>query len=277
MRENNEIYTMTINNGHRYTKNDDAHILLTCEHASDYIPEEYDLLGMCEVDLQNSKDLFDPGSKEVTELLAKKLNASALYADFSRLVIDCNRRLDAVTKNDNTYHSCALKRELLVEDMEGERMLQIPKNCIDCSDDFAKEELERYGRYAVPYIQTAHDLVRNMRKKHEKSYLVQIHSFFPTYNGDERTVDISVLYDRSESTAQRVIDHLRGRTDLYVAGNDPWDMRDTDGVVFTEADKSEDVEIIAFDVNNKHLRDKEGIKKISNLICDALRAELVPQ
>lgn len=262
-------------NGHRYICRDASNIFLTCEHASDHIPSKYGTLGLTHEDLQHSKDLYDPGSREMAEYLEDQLKSSALYADVSRLVIDYNRRLDAATKNDNAYHTCPLKTQLLVEKNGHESIVQIPGNIYDNQVIFEAEEKKRYNEYVVPYVNTAYDVLDVLRTKHHKTYIVQIHSFFPQYNGQKRHVDICVLYDRAKDAAERIVKNIQSHTSLCVAANDPWNMKDIDGVVFNKVYDMDNVEVIGFDINNKHLQTKKGIKKISQLILHAIQSELV--
>ncbi len=261
-------------NGHHYVVADSSHILLTCEHASQQIPAQFHNLGLSQEERLHAKDLYDPGSRDMTAYLSESLHASALYADVSRLVIDYNRRLDAQNKHANTYHSCPLKTELIVEKNGREELIAIPQNIFADATAFATEEKKRYETYVVPYVESAYTILDQLRTKHQKLYIVQVHSFFPTYNGVERDVDIAVLYDDAEDVGHRVTCDLQGRTNLVVAENRPWSMKDTDGVVFEKIYDMDDVDIIAFDVNNKHLKTQSGVKKIAQLLTESLRAQL---
>lgn len=262
-------------NSCRLVFNGDSNIFFTCEHASKKIPKEYAGLGLSKSEKENCKDLYDVGSFEMTNFLAKKLNSSALCADVSRLVIDCNRRLNAKNKDKDKHHSCALKTELLVE-MDGiEKMIKIPGNVFSDKEAYLAEEKRRYEKYATPYLHAAYKTIDELRKKHKKSYIIQLHSFYPQYNGDKRTVDIGVLFDRAEEISKRIANNLRKNTSLCVMENEPWSIQDTDGIVFEKVENMKDVEVIVFDINNKHLRTKEGIKKIANLLFVAIKEELV--
>jgi predicted N-formylglutamate amidohydrolase len=252
-----------------------SNIFLTCEHASRNIPREYENLGLSESQKENCKDLYDVGALEMTNFLAKELKAGALCSDISRLVIDCNRRLDAKNKNENKHHACALKTELLVEEAGIEKMIEIPGNIFLDQEKYRTEEKRRYEKYATPYLNAAYSAIDELRKKHKKSYIIQLHSFYPTYNGDKRTVDIGVLYDQAKESAGRIARNLQKKTSLCVAENKPWSIKDTDGIVFKEVEKMSDVEVIVFDINNKHLRTQEGIEKIAKLIFLAIKEELV--
>lgn len=96
-----------------------------------------------------------------------------------------------------------------------------------------------------------------------------IHSFFPVYNGDVRKVDMGVLYDKSKNVSKKIIKNLRKNTDLKIGDNNPWKMKDIDGI-FSGLKKEDGIEIVAFDINNKHLRNKKDINKIALLIYKSL-------
>ena len=261
--------------GHHLVSEGNSNIFLTCEHASKNIPQKYENLGLSISELENCKDLYDPGAAEITQILAKELGANALVADISRLVIDYNRKLNSKTKNNNKHHSCALKTELLVEENGVEKMVKIPGNISTNDNKFEAEEQERYTEYVMPYINEGYVVIEKLRKKHKKTYVMQIHSFYPKYNGEERTVDIGVLYYPEKSAnAEKLLNNLQEKTDLCVAGNRPWSMQDIDGVVFEEVEKMQDVEVIGFDINNKHLKTKKGIEKIVKLLLSAIQEEL---
>src|SRR5579872_6562690 len=67
-----------------------APVLLTCDHASRRVPAGLDLLGLTDVALAQHIG-WDIGAAAVTRLLAPLLDAPAVLAGYSRLVIDCNR------------------------------------------------------------------------------------------------------------------------------------------------------------------------------------------
>src|SRR5262245_12393517 len=65
-------------------------IVLLCEHASSYIPPEYDGLGLGAADLERHI-AWDIGAAEVTRHLSAMLDAAAFLGTYSRLMIDLNR------------------------------------------------------------------------------------------------------------------------------------------------------------------------------------------
>src|SRR3972149_6211381 len=73
-----------------------ARAVLICDHAGRAIPRALGHLGLDEAALARHI-AWDIGIADVTRRLAKALDAVAVLAGYSRLVIDCNRRLDDPT------------------------------------------------------------------------------------------------------------------------------------------------------------------------------------
>ena len=67
-----------------------ASVVLVCDHASNRIPANLDQLGLGSVEL-SQHIAWDIGAAPVARLLAERLDAPAVLAGYSRLVIDCNR------------------------------------------------------------------------------------------------------------------------------------------------------------------------------------------
>ena len=67
-----------------------ADIILISEHASNHIPDEYNNLGLSK-ELLELHIAWDIGIGQVTRNLSEMLDAPAILARFSRLLIDANR------------------------------------------------------------------------------------------------------------------------------------------------------------------------------------------
>ena len=246
-------------------------ILFTCEHASRRIPREYNRLGLRLEDLKNSKDWNDPGSYDLMRLLAEHFQASFLTANFSRLVIDANRRLDATTAHKDTFYSCALKQNVLVETESGEHLVPIPGNVVK---NGVAEEKRRWNAFVRPYQEKGIELAKKILSAHDQCILVQIHSFYPTYNGKLRTVDIDVVSDVARPSLSPLISALKKQKDYKIGDNKPWGMKDVDGGIFDSLQKRPSYTVFAFDVNNKNLGKKTDIKAVSGVITQALKTVL---
>jgi len=68
-----------------------AQVLLLCDHATSFVPESLDKLGLDDA-LLCRHIAWDIGIAEVTRSLSDRLDAPAVLSRFSRLVIDPNRQ-----------------------------------------------------------------------------------------------------------------------------------------------------------------------------------------
>lgn len=68
--------------------------VLTCDHASNFVPREFGNLGLPDSELQRHI-AWDPGALPVARLLSEAMDAPLIETCISRLVLDCNRPLDA--------------------------------------------------------------------------------------------------------------------------------------------------------------------------------------
>lgn len=247
-----------------------TNIILTAEHASNFIPKEFGNLGLTKKERQGAKDLYDPGAYEVMMRLQNILKTSFIYPNFSRLVIDPNRRLNAKTNKDNTYHSSALKTQLICEIDGQETLINISKNIVA---NTAEEEKKRWELFVEPYERVIENMTEKVFKIHRQIYLIQIHSFYPVYNGDIRQVDIGVIHD-GNNQAQEIIKILRRDTDLVIGDNQPWGMAAVDGGIMKPFMADKNITVIAFDINNKHLRRHRGIRNIAGKLEAVLKSTL---
>ena len=139
-------------------------LILLCDHASNNIPNEYDLLGLPAKELERHIG-YDIGVAEVSKALANRLNVSAILTNFSRLLIDPNRGEDDLT--------------LVMQISDG---VVIPKNVNVTSLEIKK----RIQQYYQPY----HDAISETIKQYQEfgvcPVLFSIHSFTPSWRGQSR-------------------------------------------------------------------------------------------
>ena len=158
----------------------DAPVLLVCEHASNFIPEPFDNLGLTE-DVRHSHVAWDPGALGVSTRLAVHLNAPLVAGCVSRLVYDCNR--------PTTAHDAVPARSEIYD---------IPGNQNLTKDALAQRATNVY----VPFRDC---LAAEIARRPSVQVLVTIHSFTPIYNGTPREVGIGILHGDDDRFAAQMI------------------------------------------------------------------------
>lgn len=161
----------------------DAPIFLTCEHASERLPDGY-AWHPNDQRLVGTHWAFDLGAADLVWDLARALNAPAALSRFSRLLVDPNRP----ETSDTLFRAQA----------EG-GIVELNR---DLSD---QEKASRLDRFYRPY----HDAIDRHLTGHGSTVLFSIHTFTPVYEGEQRKVEVGVLFDTQDELAERAAQAIR--------------------------------------------------------------------
>ncbi len=183
-----------------------ADFILLCDHASNHMPAGVSL-GINDVQLKRHIS-YDIGIKGVTEMLASSLNCPAIFSKFSRLYIDCNRFFDDPTLTSSVSDGT-----------------QIPLNA-NISDE---QKQYRWDNIHQPYQRGVHKLIGDYvdRANGKIPLIVSMHSYTNNFvsTGEYRPWKISVLWQRDELLAKKLIEILRFNTGFDIGDNEPYDER----------------------------------------------------
>lgn len=185
----------------------DSAFLLVCDHASNRIPGYLHDLGL-DPETLNTHIAWDPGAAMVARRLAERLDAPLVLANYSRLVIDCNRPAESP--------------ESILEISHG---TEIPGN----RNLTAGQRAERKKSLFDPYHQAIHGLLEE--RKGMTRAMVSIHSFTPVLQGRGRPWSIGVCYDDDRRLVEILLAALPGRVQGEVGDNQPYAIEK--GVDFT--------------------------------------------
>jgi len=185
-----------------------APVLLTCDHASRLVPAALDRLGLTEAVLAQHIG-WDIGAAAVTRLLAPMLDAPAVLAGYSRLVIDCNRRPDDPSS--------------IPSESDG---IAIPGNA--ALDGAARRE--RRARLFEPYHAAIDRLLAHLAIGGRAPAVISMHSFTPQMKGFARPWHIGVLWDGEGRIAKPLLAALRAELDPALVGDNlPYSAREPVG------------------------------------------------
>ncbi|HAD25902.1 MAG TPA: N-formylglutamate amidohydrolase [Alphaproteobacteria bacterium] len=178
----------------------DPRILIICDHACNYVPPEYDNLGLPATEFHRHI-AWDIGAADVTRALSDYLDAPAVLSGFSRLLIDPNRGSDDPT--------------LVMKLSDG---AIIPGN-----RHVSEAELShRVTGFYQPYHDAIAERLRIARAAGIAPVLISVHSFTPVFHGHERPWHVGILWDRDARIAGPLIDALRRDPQLCVGDNAPY-------------------------------------------------------
>lgn len=207
----------------------DGAVLLLCDHASNAVPGDIDLgIDPALLDLHIAIDI---GAAAVTRALAAKLDAPAVLATVSRLVIDLHREPD---------HG-----GLIPATSDGHR---IPGN-------EGVDRAARIARFHAPYHRRLRDQIRRQRP----ALILSIHSFTPQLEqgGTPRPWQVGILYNRDIRAARPAVEwfHARG---ILTGDNEPYSGRLLNATLNRHAE-AQGIPSIAIEIRNDLIRDPAGV------------------
>jgi len=229
-----------------------APMLLVCDHASRAFPEHLGTLGVAEPDTFEHI-AWDIGAAEVTRGLARALGATTVLCNWSRLVVDCNRRLSDPTA--------------FIEISDG---ITVPGNASMTTED----REWRVKRIWEPYHAVIDKLLDQRLAEGTCPAFLSIHSFTPLLGDIARPWHVGVLWDQDDRLAIPVLESLRSVEGLHVGDNEPYSGRHpTDYTLHAHAG-SRGLPYLGFEIRQDLLATRSGIDYWVGLLEKAIRLAL---
>jgi predicted N-formylglutamate amidohydrolase len=168
-------------------------LLISCEHASQRMPPAWSW-DPADAWIRDTHWAYDIGAAVLVRELCAAMGAGAVLANFTRLLVDPNRPAASPT----LVRTHAEGREVVLNS--------------DIDDD------ERGRRLA--YWEAYHSALDAAARDSRAPVLLAIHSFTPSYEGQEREFDLGVLFDQEEELGARLAEALRAVGDVRL--NEPY-------------------------------------------------------
>ena len=176
--------------------------VILCDHASNHIPAELNDLGLAPADLRRHI-AWDIGAAGVAEALSDIFDAPAVLSPASRLVIDCNRHLDAA--------------DLIPERSDA---TLVPRN----QNLTADARTARIERWFEPYHAAVESIFIHRESRGLGSVALSIHSMTDNLAGSRRPWQIAFSHHGDRSLVDPIIAILRRSAGLEVGDNQPYSM-----------------------------------------------------
>lgn len=176
--------------------------LLVSDHAGRRRPDRLGDLGVGRADWARHV-ASDLGIKGVGAILARLLDAPLIEQRYSRLVIDCNRA---------PGHPGSIP--------EVSEAVAVPANRgLDRDARQARED-----EILHPYHAAIAAALARRAGAGRRTVLVALHSFTPSYLGEERPWQAAILHGDHGDYARFVLSLLQGEPDLVVGDNEPYSL-----------------------------------------------------
>lgn len=224
------------------------HFIITCEHASNAVPAEWAHLFRGSEPVLGSHRGWDPGALELAKKMADSLDASLHIYPWTRLLIELNR-----SKGHKSVFS------------EFTRSLPIDHKSLLLS------------AYWSPYRENVREDIQKAVAIGKRVIHISVHTFTPIWKGEERDLDIGLLYDPQRKNEQEFCRNWRKKLKSQVPGfrirmNRPY-LGSSDGhTTSLRKDLSENNYLgIEIEVNQKYwFKDQPDWNSLCNRLAESL-------
>jgi predicted N-formylglutamate amidohydrolase len=224
---------------------DPPRLMLTCEHASPAVPEEYADLGLTPEQLGDHVG-WDIGAAVVTAELNRLLGAPAVFSAASRLLVDCNRDLHDADLIPHASHGLAIPGNAAID---------------------AAERARRLARFYDPY----HAAIDAELSGRPDVLLLSVHSFTPQLDGCARPFDVGVLFDGFDDLADTLACSIAA-SGFAVRMNEPYSA--LDGLIFSARShgRRHGARYLELEINNRLLRTDANARAIAARLAESIAA-----
>lgn len=218
-------------------------LLLVCDHASDRFPR---LLGDMGLDpfARRCHLAIDIGAGAVTEYVADSLGATAVLAQYSRLVVDCNRNL--------------MDSSAFLQYGDG---IRVPGNC-RLQD--ADRKLRAEGIYH-PYHAAIDAQLERLSQPGVPPVFVAIHSFTPVLDGVSRPWEIGVLWDNDQDLHVHFVTEFR-REGFVTGDNEPYSGKAPADYTIDNHAEPRGLPCVGIEIRQDLLSNAAGVARVGNAL-----------
>lgn len=227
-----------------------ANVMLVGDHASNTIPKALGNLGLDDAALEQHI-AYDIGSRKLIHHLSEHLDAPAILAGYSRLVVDLNRSLEDPSLmpevSDNTV-------------IEGNKNLS------------QEHRNQRIKSFFTPYRCAVDMMLRRFKEKEVVPAFISIHSFTPEMAGFSRPWHIGVLWDKDPRIPLPLMQNLRAHPDgLNIGENEPYSGRHPADYTIDHHAEAAGVPHVSIEIRQDLVNTEAGAERWASILDDALR------
>ena len=174
-----------------------ANVVLICDHASNFIPDAYESLGLGE-DMLATHIAWDIGAEGMTRHLSQLLDAPAILARHSRLLVDTNRTVDDLTS--------------ILEVSDGVRIYG--------NEGISGDERSlRIKNFHKPFHAVCDEVIKP--RLDQTPHIIGVHTFTHIFGGLKRDLELAVLWSHDRRLADKFGKAFEG-LGFSVGWNEPY-------------------------------------------------------
>jgi predicted N-formylglutamate amidohydrolase len=226
-----------------------AKVLLVGDHVSNLIPQSLQQLGL-EDWVLHEHVAYDIGSRKLLTHLVDHLDAPAVMAGYSRLVVDLNRSLEDPTVIPEVSDN-----------------IPIPGNQNLSREDRAR----RVHSFYTPYRAAIDHALHGFRERGIVPAFISIHSFTPQMAGFERPWHIGLLWDKDPRIPVPLLQRLRAQpAGINVGDNEPYSGKHPADYTIDHHAEAAGLPHVSIEVRQDLVNTEAGAEKWATILAEAL-------
>jgi predicted N-formylglutamate amidohydrolase len=229
-------------------ENGQSPFLIVADHAGKVMPRALDRLGLPETECERHI-AWDIGIAAVCRLMADTLDATLVEQNYSRLVIDCNRRPGSQTS---------------IPDIS--ELTPVPGN----AGVSAGRKAARVREIFWPYHDRIETELDRRRLAGRPTALIAMHSFTPVFKRVVRPWHAGVLYNRDPRFAHLLIALLKRKEGFVVGDNEPYSVTDASDYTIPVHGERRGLHHVAIEVRQDLIADNKGQRAWGRLLARLL-------
>lgn len=224
-------------------------ILLVCDHASCRFPASLGDMGL-DPFARRCHLAVDIGAGPLTECLSDSLGVTAVLAQYSRLVVDCNREL--------------LDPGAFLEFGDG---ILVPGN----------RRLSQAGKNARaeeiywPYHRAIEGQIKRLSSIGPAPAFISIHSFTPVLDGESRPWEIGILWDTDARLPEIFLSDFRA-AGFLTGDNEPYSGRAPQDYTVDNHAEARGLPHLGIEVRQDLIDDVAGVERIAAVMHKIIKS-----
>jgi predicted N-formylglutamate amidohydrolase len=192
----------------------------------------------------------------LTRFLSDRLDAPAVLAGFSRLIVDPNRQLDAPSA--------------FLELSDG---IAIPDNI---GLDETQKAL-RVQSFFKPYHDAITEKLNIFEQRGIVPALISVHTCTPVFDRIVRPWHIGIMWDKDPRISQPLIDHFNQLEEICIGDNEPYSGRHPNDFTLDHHAEPAGLPHLGIEVRQDLVSETNGAQKWADILADALEGILAEE
>jgi predicted N-formylglutamate amidohydrolase len=224
-------------------------VLIVGDHASNAMPGMLDNLGLDDVALEQHI-AYDIGSKKLIHHLSQHLDAPAILAGYSRLIVDLNR---------------SLEDESAMPEVSDNTVIKGNQNMSD------EHRNARIHSFYTPYRKAIDMMLHRFKEKETVPAFISIHSFTPEISGFSRPWHAGVLWDKDPRIPVPLMKKLCAHPDgFHIGDNEPYSGKHPADYTIDHHAEAAGLPHVSVEIRQDLINTEDGAERWATILDDAL-------